>query len=177
MWSPFLSRNWRKMSELLFWRFQIKWIYIVILQTFSYLQYFYTQINNNQMQGDLFKHMFEEFIKWFRPFKRAVMMLMWPTVKMGLTPLLLPIASNLSLLSSPFASSIWRLSPGYKYTYYLISFPFLFLLLSGRMRPGYIGKLLSVLFLFLIAHNEDFLLSPIRPSSYILSAPLVKPPW
>jgi len=33
------------------------------------------------MQRELFNHMFEEFIKCFRPFKRAAMMLMRPTVK------------------------------------------------------------------------------------------------
>jgi len=39
------------------------------------------------MQRELFNNMFEEFIHFFRPFKRAAMMLMWPTVKMSLTPL------------------------------------------------------------------------------------------
>jgi len=60
----------------------------IILEIFSYLQYFYTQINNNQLQRELFTYMFEEFIKCFRPFKRAAMMLMWPMVKMSLTPLI-----------------------------------------------------------------------------------------
>jgi len=40
------------------------------------------------MQWELLNNMFVEFIKCFRPFKRAAMMLMWPTVKMSLTPLL-----------------------------------------------------------------------------------------
>jgi len=39
------------------------------------------------MQRELFNTMFEEFIMCFRPFKRAAMMLIWPTVKIGLTPL------------------------------------------------------------------------------------------
>jgi len=55
----------------------------VILETFSYVKYFYTQINNNQMQRQLFNNMFEEFIKCFRPFKRAAMMLIWPMVNMS----------------------------------------------------------------------------------------------
>jgi len=55
-------------------------MYVVILETFSYVQYFYTQKNNNQMQSELFNNMFEEFIKCFWPFKRAAMMLIWPTV-------------------------------------------------------------------------------------------------
>jgi len=37
------------------------------------------------MKKDLFNNMFEEFIKCFRPFKRAAM---WPTVKKSLTALL-----------------------------------------------------------------------------------------
>jgi len=49
-------------------------MYVVILETFSYVQTFYTQINNNQMERELFNNMFEEFIKCFRPFKRAAMM-------------------------------------------------------------------------------------------------------
>jgi len=40
------------------------------------LQYFYTRINNNQMQRELFNNMLQEFIKCFRPLKRAAMMLM-----------------------------------------------------------------------------------------------------
>jgi len=35
------------------------------------------------MQRELFNNMFEESLKCFRPFKRAAMMLMWPTVKSG----------------------------------------------------------------------------------------------
>jgi len=35
--------------------------------------------------------MVEEFIKCFRPFKRAAMTLMWPTVNMSLTPLVCSI--------------------------------------------------------------------------------------
>jgi len=46
-------------------------------------KYFYTQINNNQMQRELFNNKFEMFIKCFRPFKRAAMMLIWPTVNMS----------------------------------------------------------------------------------------------
>jgi len=42
-------------------------------------------MNNSQMERELFNNMFEEFIKCFRPFKRAAMMLMWPTLKMSLT--------------------------------------------------------------------------------------------
>jgi len=88
MWSPFLKEIEEQFPVLLFWRFQIQWIYVVKLETFSYVQYFYTQINNNQMQRELFNNMLEEFLKCFRPFKRAAMMLMWPTVNMSLTPLL-----------------------------------------------------------------------------------------
>jgi len=40
------------------------------------------------MQRELSNNTFEEFIKCFRPFKRAAMMLIWPTVNMSLTPLL-----------------------------------------------------------------------------------------
>jgi len=43
--------------------------------------YVYTQINNNQMQREVFNNMLEELLKCFRPFKRAAMMLMWPTVE------------------------------------------------------------------------------------------------
>jgi len=39
------------------------------------------------MQRELFNIMFEELLKSFRPFKRAAMMLLWPTVKISLTPL------------------------------------------------------------------------------------------
>jgi len=39
------------------------------------------------MQKELFNDMLEEFIKCFRPFKRAAMMLIWPTVNVSLTPL------------------------------------------------------------------------------------------
>jgi len=35
-------------------------MYVVILETFSYVQYIYTQINNNQKQRELFNKMFEE---------------------------------------------------------------------------------------------------------------------
>jgi len=79
-WSPFLKEIEEKYSVLLFWRFRIKLIYIVILETFSNVQYVYTHINNNQMQREYFNHMFEEFLKCFRPFKTAAMMLIWPTV-------------------------------------------------------------------------------------------------
>jgi len=50
---------WEKYPVLLFWRFQIKWIYVIILENISYVQYIYTQINNNQMQRELFNNMFE----------------------------------------------------------------------------------------------------------------------
>jgi len=40
------------------------------------------------MQRELFNNMFEEFIKCYRPFKRAAMMLIWPTVNISLTPLI-----------------------------------------------------------------------------------------
>jgi len=40
------------------------------------------------MQSVLFNNMFEELLKCYRPFKRAAMMLMWPTVKISLTPLI-----------------------------------------------------------------------------------------
>jgi len=48
--SPFLKEIEEKYPMLLFLRFRIKWIYVVILETCSYVQYFYTQKNNNQMQ-------------------------------------------------------------------------------------------------------------------------------
>jgi len=59
---------------LLFWRFQIKWIYVTILDTFSHVQYFYTQINNNQMRREFFNNKLEEFIcfsynLWGRPWR------------------------------------------------------------------------------------------------------------
>jgi len=60
---------------------------VVILETYSYEQHFYTQINNSQMQRQSFNNMFDVIIKCFRPFKTAAMMLMWPTVNMSLTPL------------------------------------------------------------------------------------------
>jgi len=69
-WWPFFKKEIEeKYPVLLFWKFRIKWIYVVILDIFSYVQYFYTQINNNQMQIELFNNIFEEFIKCFRPFK------------------------------------------------------------------------------------------------------------
>jgi len=40
------------------------------------------------MQRKSFNYIFEKFIKCFRPFKRAAMMPMWPTVNLSLTPLL-----------------------------------------------------------------------------------------
>jgi len=55
-------------------------MYIVILETYCYLQYIYTQINNNQMQRELFYNIFKEFIKCYRPFKTAATMLVRPTV-------------------------------------------------------------------------------------------------
>jgi len=39
-WSPFLEEIEEKYSVLLFWRFQIKWIYVIILEKCSYVQYF-----------------------------------------------------------------------------------------------------------------------------------------
>jgi len=36
----------------------MKWIYVLILEKCSYVEYFYTQINNNQMQRELFNNMF-----------------------------------------------------------------------------------------------------------------------
>jgi len=65
----------------------MKWINVVILETFSDVQHFYTQINKNQMQRELFNNMFVGFIKCFRPFKRAAMTLIWPTVNVSVTPL------------------------------------------------------------------------------------------
>jgi len=56
---------------------QIKWIYVIVLEKCSY---FYTQINDNQMQSELFNNMFDSS-SYIRPFKRAAMML-----KMSLTP-------------------------------------------------------------------------------------------
>jgi len=56
MWSHFLQEIKEKYPVLLFWRFQLKWIHVVILEIFSYVQYFYTQINNNQMQRELFNN-------------------------------------------------------------------------------------------------------------------------
>jgi len=35
----------------------MKWIYVIMLEKISYVQYFYTQINNNQMQSELFNTM------------------------------------------------------------------------------------------------------------------------
>jgi len=32
----------------------MKWIYVIILEKCSHVEYFYTQINNNQMQRGLF---------------------------------------------------------------------------------------------------------------------------
>jgi len=52
MWSLFLKEIKEQCPVLLFWRFQIKWIHVVILETFSYEQYVNTQINNNQMQRE-----------------------------------------------------------------------------------------------------------------------------
>jgi len=43
---------------LLFWRLQIKWICVIILEKCSCVQYFYSRINNNQMQRELFHKMF-----------------------------------------------------------------------------------------------------------------------
>jgi len=86
MWSPFLKGIEEKFPVLFFKGFKLNGFIVIILDTFSYVQYAYTQINNNQMQRELLNNMFEEFIKCFRPFKRATMMLMRPTVKMSLTP-------------------------------------------------------------------------------------------
>jgi len=86
-WSPFLKEIEEIYPVLLFWRLRSKWIYVVILEKYSYVWYFYTQINNDQMQRESFNTMFEEFINCFRPFKRAAMMLIWPTVNMSLRPL------------------------------------------------------------------------------------------
>jgi len=38
--------------------FKIKWVYFIKLETFSYEQHFYTEINNNKMQRELFNNMF-----------------------------------------------------------------------------------------------------------------------
>jgi len=51
--------------------------------------------------------MFEEFIKCFRPFKRAAMMLMWPTVKMSLTPLLYRVIQALAYHGG---ETVWKLT-------------------------------------------------------------------
>jgi len=61
--------------------------YVIILETCSYVQYFSTQINNNQTQSELFHNMLGSSLQCFRywPFKRAVMMLMLPPVNMSLT--------------------------------------------------------------------------------------------
>jgi len=45
------------------------------------------------MQRELFNNIIEEFIKCFRPFKRAAMTLIRPTVNMSLTPLIKTITS------------------------------------------------------------------------------------
>jgi len=37
-------------------------MYVVIVETFSDVHYFYTQINKNQIQRELFNNIFEEFI-------------------------------------------------------------------------------------------------------------------
>jgi len=44
LWSPFLKEIGEAFPVLLFWRFQIKRIHVVILETFSFVQYFYTRI-------------------------------------------------------------------------------------------------------------------------------------
>jgi len=51
------------------------------------------------MQRELLNNMFDEFKKCFRPFKRAAMMLMWPTVTMSLTPLPKVPPDNAALLA------------------------------------------------------------------------------
>jgi len=58
-WSPFLQEMWEKYPVLLFWRYQMKWMYVIILENISYIQYLYTQINNNPMQRELFNNMLE----------------------------------------------------------------------------------------------------------------------
>jgi len=51
IWSPLYP-------VLLFWRFPIKWICVLILEKCSCLEYFYSRINNNQMQRELSHSMF-----------------------------------------------------------------------------------------------------------------------
>jgi len=55
---PWWLERQEKYPILLFWRFQIKWIHVIISEKCSYGRYFYTQMNNNQMQRELFNNMF-----------------------------------------------------------------------------------------------------------------------
>jgi len=43
---------------LIFWRFQMKWIFVIILEKWSCVKYFYCRINNHKMQRELFNNMF-----------------------------------------------------------------------------------------------------------------------
>jgi len=52
MWSPLYP-------VLLFWRLQTKWICAIILEKCPCIQYFYSRINNNQMQRKLFENEFD----------------------------------------------------------------------------------------------------------------------
>jgi len=45
--SPFLQEMYETYPVLLFWRFQIKWLNVIILVTFFNGQYFYTKIINH----------------------------------------------------------------------------------------------------------------------------------
>jgi len=56
--SSYVAPGEKKNPILLFWRFQIKWGYVIILETCSHGQYFYTQINYHQMQRQLFNYIF-----------------------------------------------------------------------------------------------------------------------
>jgi len=57
-WSPFLRWNFWKISYPIFEGFKLIGFFVIILEICSYVQYFYTQINNNRMQRELFNNMF-----------------------------------------------------------------------------------------------------------------------
>jgi len=63
-WSPFLQEMAEKYPALLFWRFQIKSIYMMKLDQCSYVLYSYTRINHNQMQIELFNNILLCVLFW-----------------------------------------------------------------------------------------------------------------
>jgi len=58
-WGQSIKEIEEKYPALLFWRFHIKWIYVKILEYNIMYNIFYTQINHNPMQRELFNNIFD----------------------------------------------------------------------------------------------------------------------